>query len=135
MELLTKNFKLIGGILIIICCLLPFITVGFGGFGSISANGFSLFNGGSIIGLLSILLILAGAAGLIYVDVTKKDMTLAPKFTLSYVAKLAALAGGIIVLIYIITNSFIGIGFGLILEILVALALLFEGKIVATIKK
>jgi|GEM_PF-2284954 len=135
MEQLTKNFKLIGGVLIVISCLLPFITVGFGGFGSISANGFSLFSGGNIMGLLSILLILAGAAGLIYVDVTKKDMTLAPKFSLSYVAKLAALAGGVIVLVYILTNSFVGVGFGLILEILVALALLFEEKIVAAIKK
>jgi hypothetical protein len=134
MELLTKNFKLVGGVLVIICCLLPFITVGIGGLGSVSANGFSLFNG-TTTGLLSILLILAGAAALIYVDVTKKDITLAPKFTLSFVAKLAALAGGVIILIYILTNSFVGVGFGLILEIIVALALLFEEKIVAAMKK
>jgi hypothetical protein len=129
MELLTKNFKLIGGVLIIICCLLPFISV----FG-FSVSGFDFFKG-DFLSILTILLILAGAAGLIYVDVTKKDMTLAPKFSLSFVAKLAALAGGVIILIKILSNGFGGIGFGLILEILIALALLFEEKIVAAIKK
>lgn len=129
MELLTKNFKLIGGVLIIICCLLPFVSVlGF------SVNGFSFFRG-EFLGLLSILLILAGAAALIYVDVTKKDLTLAPKFTLSFVAKLAALAGGAIILIKLLTSPFGGVGFGLILEIIVALALLFEDKIVGAVKK
>ena len=132
MEQLTKNFKLIGGVLIIISCLLPFVSAG----GFFSINGFAFFSG-DIQSILCILLILAGAAGLIYVDVTKKDKILAPKFSLSFVAKLAALAGGVITLIVLMSNfgGFRGIGIGLILEILVALALLFEEKIVAAIKK
>lgn len=120
MEVITKNFKLIGGIVLIVCCLLPFYGVlGF------SVNGFALFSAG-FLGLLAILLILAGAAALIYVSVTK-DMVLAPKFTLSYAAKLAALAGGILAAI---ASNFMGIGIGLILEIIIAVVLLFEDKIV-----
>jgi len=133
MELLTKNFKLIGGILIFICCLLPFGTAGFGGFG-ISFNGFFLFQG-EIFYLLAILLIVIGAAALIAVDLMKKDITLAPKFTLSCVAKLAVLGGGVLALVAIFITPFVSIGFGLILEVIVALALLFEGKIVAMVKK
>ncbi|MDR3227265.1 MAG: hypothetical protein LBT56_06300 [Prevotellaceae bacterium] len=130
MEQITKNFKLIGGILIVISCLLPFVSVPF--FGSLS--GFSLFSG-DILALLSILLILGGAAALIYVDVTKKDIELAPKFKLSYVAKLASLVGGALAFIYILTTPLISVGFGLIIELLVALALLFEEKVVAALKK
>ena len=130
MEQVTKNFKLIGGVLILICCLLPFISIPF--FGGMS--GFSLFSG-NIIMLVAILLIVVGAAALIYVDVVKKDITLAPKFTLSYVAKLAVLAGGVVALIAILTTPYVGIGFGLILEIIVALLLFFEGKVIAAIKK
>ena len=133
MEQVTKNFKLIGGVLIIICCILPFMTVGFGGFG-VSITGFSLFSGG-ILSLLAILLILGGAAALIFVDVTKNDMELMPKFKLSCVAKLAVLIGGGIALIYALTTAFVGIGFGLILELIVALALFFEEKVVGAIKK
>ena len=134
MEQVTKNFKLIGGALIIISCLLPFITVSFGGYASYSASGFSLFSA-NILGILAILLILAGAAALIYVDVVKKDMELMPKFALSYVAKLAALGGGVIALIAILTTQMAGLGFGLILELIIALALLFEAKIIDAINK
>ncbi|MDR2651064.1 MAG: hypothetical protein LBC68_01940, partial [Prevotellaceae bacterium] len=130
MEQITKNFKLIGGILIIISCLLPFGSAGLLGF-SVSFNGFSLFNAG-IISLLAILIILGGAAALIYVDVTKNDIELAPKFKLSFVAKLAVLVGGGLVFLYILTTAGINVGFGLILEILFALALFFEEKVIAT---
>ena len=132
MDVITKNFKTLGGALIIICCLLPFITVGWGGF-SASANGFSLFSS-NILGLLAILLILGGAGALIYVGLTK-DMTLMPKFTLSYVAKLAALGGGVLALICILTTPLAGIGFGLILEIVVAIAIFFEEKVLAALNK
>ncbi|MDR1347261.1 MAG: hypothetical protein LBJ63_02355 [Prevotellaceae bacterium] len=130
MEQITKNFKLIGGILIIISCLLPFGSV----LGLISFSGFSLFNFG-ILSILAILVILGGAASLIYVDVTKKDIELAPKFKLSCVAKLAVLAGGVLAFLYILMTEGVGIGFGLILEILFALALFFEEKVVAILKK
>jgi hypothetical protein len=139
MEQITKNLKLIGGILLVISAILPFATVGFFGF-SASLSGFDLFSVGKLGGmgflaLLAILLILAGAAALIYVDVTKKDITLAPKFTLSYVAKLAAVVGGGLVFLWVLTASGVGFGFGLILEIIIAVALLFEEKIVAALKK
>ncbi|MDR1199347.1 MAG: hypothetical protein LBK94_10140 [Prevotellaceae bacterium] len=130
MEQITKNFKLIGGILIIISCLLPFGSL----FGMLSFNGFTLFNAG-ILGILAILIILGGAAALIYVDITKKDIELAPKFKLSCVAKLAVLAGGVLVFLYILTTEGVGIGFGLILEVLFALALFFEEKVVGALKK
>jgi hypothetical protein len=130
MEQITKNFKLIGGALIIISCFLPFISVAFLG----SLNGFSLFSGG-ILSILAILLILAGGAALIYVSVVKQDIELAPKFKLSYVAKLAAVVGGIAAFIGIITTPFVSVGFGVILEIIFAVAVLFEEKVIAAIKK
>ncbi|MDR1984169.1 MAG: hypothetical protein LBQ28_05035 [Prevotellaceae bacterium] len=133
MEQITKFYKLIGGILLIISLALPFGSVGVGPF-SISFNGFNLFSSG-ILSLLAVLLILAGAAALIYVDVTKKDITLAPKFNLSTVAKLAPIVGGGLVFIYVLTTEYVGVGFGLILEILVALALLFEDKVQQLLKK
>ena len=131
MNNLVNKTKLIGGVLIIVCCLLPFLSVKF--FGTMTMNGFSLFKG-NFGAVLSILLILAGAAVLIYVDLVK-DITLAPKFTLSFVAKLAALAGGVIMLITILSSSYTNIGIGLIFELIIAIALLFEEKIVAMIKK
>jgi hypothetical protein len=127
MEQITKNFKLIGGILVLISCILPFGTVGFGPFG-ISFSGFSLFSG-NILSLLAILLIILGAAALIYVDVTKKDIELAPNFKLSFVAKLSPLVSGIAIFIWILTTAGIGVGFGLILEIIFALAIFFEKKV------
>ena len=133
MEQLIRKFKLGGGALIAVSCLLPFIKVGAWGF-YLSANGFQLFNMG-FLGTLSMLLILSGAAGLIFTDVAKKDIALGPKFTLSFVAKLAALAGGVTVLLMILFTAFAGVGFGLILEILIAGSLLFEDKIVAAITK
>ena len=133
MEQVIKKFKLIGGAAILTCCLLPFIKIGAWGF-YLSANGFQLFNLG-FLGTLSLLLILSGAAGLIFVDIAKKDINLGPKFTLSFLAKLAALAGGATVLLLILFTDFVGVGFGLILEILIAGSLLFEDKIVAAITK
>jgi len=128
-----KKIKLIGGVLILICCLLPFVSVKLGYFGNYSSNGFSLFNG-NFISVISILLILGGAAALIYVDLVK-EIKLAEKFTLSFVAKIAALAGGGLVFFYLISQSFSGVGIGLILEIIVAVALFFENKIIELIDK
>ena len=133
MEQITKNFKLIGGIAIIVCCALPFITVKAFGFGA-SASGFSLLSG-DIVAILAILLILGGAAALIYVEVVKKDIVLAPKFKLSYVAKLALLVGSALVVLAIIGMEYAGLGIGLILEIIIALALFFEAKVIALINK
>jgi hypothetical protein len=110
MNNLVNKTKLIGGVLIIICCLLPFFSVSF--FGRITMSGFSLFKG-NFGAVLSILLILAGAAVLIYVDMVK-DITFAPKITLSLAAKLAALAGGVIMLITVLSSSYTNIGVGLI---------------------
>ena len=129
MEQLTKNFKLIGGVLIIICCLLPFFM---------HMNGFYLFKTKDFLAILTILLILAGAAGLIFVDVmkyvdpTKKEIMLAPKFSLSLLAKLLVLAGVALILIKIL-SEILGIGFFLL--VIVLLVLLYEEKIVAAIKK
>jgi hypothetical protein len=128
MEQITKNFKLIGGILIVISCVLPFGSVGVGPF-SVSFSGLNLFNSG-ILALLAILLILGGAAALIFIDVTKKDIDLTPKFKLSCVAKFAPLVGGVLVFVWVLTTEYVGVGFGLILEVLVALALFFEEKVV-----
>jgi len=130
MEQITKNFKLICGALIIVCCLLPFISVG----GLISVNGFALFNAG-LLGLLGILLILAGGAALIFLSVTKKDIEIAPKFTLSFCSKFAALAGCALAIIYILTTPFAGLGFGLIICTLVSVAVFFEDKVIAALKK
>ena len=80
------------------------------------------------------MLILGGAAALIYVDLVK-EIKLAEKFTLSFVAKIAALAGGGLVFFYLISQSFSGVGIGLILEIIVAVALFFENKIIELIDK
>jgi len=132
MEQLIKKFKLIGGALITLCCLLPFIRLGIWGF-AVSGNGFHLFQMG-FFGVISMLMILSGAGALVFVDFTK-DIALGPKLTLSFVAKLAALAGGVTVLMVILYTPFAGVGFGLILEILVAGSLLFEDKIVAAITK
>ncbi|MCL2097852.1 MAG: hypothetical protein FWH23_03730 [Bacteroidales bacterium] len=129
MELLTKNFKLIGGALILICCLLPFASVG----GWVSMSGFNFFSG-NFLTLLSILLIVAGAAALIFVNLTK-EIELAPKFTLSCIAKLAVLGGSVLALIAVLSTPFLSIGFGLILVVIFALAVFFEEKILAAIKK
>ena len=135
MEQLIKKFKLIGGALITLCCFLPFITVNFGFFGSGYGNAFSLLLlGGKFTYTMFILLILAGAGGLVFVNLTK-DIALGPKFTLSFVAKLAALAGGATLLMVILATPYAGVGFGLILEILIAGSLLLEDIIVAAITK
>ncbi|MDR0421210.1 MAG: hypothetical protein LBH30_07180 [Prevotellaceae bacterium] len=134
MEQITKNFKLCGGILIIISCLLPFGSIGVSGFFSISFNGFSLFSFG-ILSILAILLILGGAVALIYVDVAKNDIELAPKFKLSFVAKLAVLVVGIAVFLYIATKPDVNVGFGIILEIIFAIVLFFEEKVIVALKK
>jgi hypothetical protein len=112
---------------------LPFGSVGLFGL-SVSFNGFRLFNL-EFLAILAILIILGGAAALIYVGVTKKDIELAPKINLSCVAKLAVLAGGVLAFLYILTTEGVGIGFGLILEVLIALALFFEEKVIAALKK
>jgi hypothetical protein len=140
MENVVKKFKLISAGLILTSCLFPFITVGFSIFGSgwgMSINGFSLLwsVASSIVFRLSMLLVLGGAAALIYVDASKKDITLFSKFTLSFAGKLSAIAGGGIILIAAVSTAFVGIGFGLVLELIVAVSLLFEDKIVAAIKK
>jgi hypothetical protein len=127
MEQITKFFKLIAGALIIIFCFLPFISFSF--FGLDVANGFTLFEG-NLLNILSILLILAGAAALIFVSLTK-DIEIIPKFSLSRIAKLSVYAG----IILVFANLLSMIGIGLILVILVALVLLYEDKIIKALKK
>ena len=133
MEQITKNFKLICGALIILCCLLPFISVSIMGF-SVSANGFALFKSG-LIGLLGILLILAGGGALIFLSVTKKDIEIAPKFTLSFCSKFIALAGCGLSLICVLSTTGAGLGFGLILCTLVSVAVFLEDKVIAALNK
>jgi hypothetical protein len=146
MENVLKKIKLIGGGLIATCCLFPFISVGIslGFFGGISTNiiglslllrGFSFSAGLGFLFFLSMTLILGGAAALIYVGATKKDITLFSKFTLSFVGKLAAVTGGGLVFITVLSTPYFGMGFGLILELIVAVSLLFEDQIVGAIKK
>ena len=132
MKEITKKIKLIGGVLIIICCFLPFLKAGFWGKG-ISMNGFTLYQAG-FGGILSMLFILGGAAILIYVDVIK-DIAFSPKFSLSFIAKLAVLAGGMFMLFTTLSSPLISMGVGLILVLIIALVLLFEGKIVTLIEK
>jgi hypothetical protein len=125
MEQITKFFKLICGALIIIFCALPFISIGFLG----SVSGFALFNG-NILTLLSILLILLGAAALIFVSLTK-DIEIIPKFSLSRIAKIAVIAG----IILVFANLLAVIGVGLILVILVTVILFYEDRIIKLLKK
>ncbi|MDR2065959.1 MAG: hypothetical protein LBP85_09685 [Prevotellaceae bacterium] len=125
MEQITKFFKLIAGALIIIFCFLPFIS--FFGFGV--ANGFTLFSG-NILHILSILLILAGAAVLIFVALTK-DIEIIPKFSLSRIAKLSVCAG----IILVFANLLSMLGIGLILVIIVTIVLFYEDKIIKALKK
>jgi hypothetical protein len=132
MKEITKKIKLIGGVLILVCCFLPFLKAGLFGKG-VSINGFTLYNAG-FGGVLSMIFILGGAAALIYVDVMK-DIAFSPKFTLSFIAKLAVLAGGVFMLISVLSSSFIDMGAGLILVLILAVVLLFEGKIVTLIEK
>jgi len=127
-----KKIKLIGGVLILICCFLPFLKAGLFGKG-ISMNGFTLYQAG-FGGVLSMLFILGGAAALIYVDVMK-DIAFSPKFTLSFTAKLAVLVGGVFMLLTALSSPLVSMGAGLILVLILAVALLFEGKIVAMIEK
>ncbi|MDR0754980.1 MAG: hypothetical protein LBF04_06290 [Prevotellaceae bacterium] len=120
MEQITKFFKLICGVLIIIFCFLPFI-------GGIS--GFGLFKA-DVLGILAIVVTLLGAAALIFVTFTK-DIEVLPKFSLSRLAKLAVIVG--IVLTF--AEWLARIGVGLILIILVAIVLFYEDKIISAIKK
>lgn len=129
MEQITKNFKLICGGLIIFCCLLPFMSImGF------SASGFRMFST-EILGILGMLLIIAGGGALIFLGVTKKDIEIAPKFRLSLCAKFAALIGCVVEIIYVLSLHGVGLGFGLILCTLVSLAVFFEDKVIAALNK
>ena len=122
MEQITKFYKLICGALIIIFCALPYL-IGISGFDVFFKIGTAL----GILPLLAVLLIVLGAAALIFVSLTK-DIEVAPKFTLGSIAKLA-IALGIFLIIFGI------LGIGLILTILVLAALIFEDKVVALLKK
>jgi hypothetical protein len=125
MEQIIKNFKLIIGVLIIIFCALPFVNLPFIG----DISGFGLFKV-NILSFLAILLIVLGAAALIFVSLTK-DIEIIPKFSLSRIAKLSVIVG----IIFVFANLLTIIGIGLILVILIALALLYEDKIVRFFKK
>ncbi|MDR2127195.1 MAG: hypothetical protein LBP63_10240 [Prevotellaceae bacterium] len=120
MEQITKNFKLIAGVLVIIFSFLPFYT---------GVSGFWLLSHGDILSLLFVLVILLGAAALIFVSLVK-DIEVTPKFKLSFLAKLAILAGAVLILVKLLLSSL-----GLLLVIAVALALFFEDKVVQRLKK
>ena len=130
MEKITQKIKLIGGVLIIISCFLPFLEVSL--WHHDSMTGFTLCRAG-FLGILSMSLILGGAVVLICVGLTK-EINFSPKFTLSFVAKLATLTGGTLMLVAVLFTSFISMGAGLILVLIITVLLLFEGKIIAIIK-
>ncbi|MDR1983694.1 MAG: hypothetical protein LBQ28_02575 [Prevotellaceae bacterium] len=145
---LLKPVNIIGGVLLLIFCLLPFISVsldlGYFGSESKSANAFGFFEADAIkmigsLPMIGVLFILIGAAALIFVSATK-DIPLTPKISLSLVAKLVALVGGLIVIVLILVandklHGMLNLGIGLIFVLIVDVILLFDKQIVAAIGK